>query len=559
MILEERYVRDVAERALARIAVPAGSAVLFEGSIAEGFGNSGSDLDFLVVHDGHDSPPAMPSLLFVDGRRVEVRLRSAAQVTEGFAAVRSAVRRSAGAPPEDLLNRCQRLVGAAVLQGHGLAARLKGEMAPDELAAVLRGWWTHHARRSLRQALACDLLGDRDDAASWARAGLVQVLKAWLADRGETYLEPKWLPAQLHRAVAGEVARRHRQLTMPGCVEDPAGLRACLEFAADLGVGDPAPDPARLRLRVPRGVTTWRIGSRLHVVRSRREVFVLGDDAARVWRLMVSGRRLDELLDSAAAVDDAGELIARFVRYGLLGLHWQGDGPITPRLPLGAPAGPITPPPSSARPVVRLNGGTVPDARAIEFMPIPAARVAGAGVAGRWWRVLVENAAEDLSGALAQQQWGVAEVAARRIALVSARALLSAHGVSPLPPDSEVVTRLGLLPEDCAGLVARVADAAQVCVGSAAQARGVCGELESTVAAVREHCGAARFPSSFASAGSWDDTLAIGFDWLRLGDVLGSDLPIEEARDLLSGGVARRATVTAHASGRTGTEDEEWV
>jgi len=71
----------------------------------------------------------------------------------------------------------------------------------------------------------------------------------------------------------------------------------------------------------------------------------------------------------------------------------------------------------------------------------------------------------------------------------------------------------------------------------------VLNELDALVAAVRSASGSPAFPASFDTARAWDDTLAIGYDWLRLGAYLDADLPIDEARDLLaSGGAQPRPT-----------------
>src|SRR5262245_19412040 len=111
MILSEGYIRDLFAAAAARLELPPGCAVVLEGSIAEGFGNESSDIDFLVIAEQDRDLPGMPTILFVDGRRVEVRFRSVRQVREHTATVLSAAR-SPGRLREDELNRVQRLAGS---------------------------------------------------------------------------------------------------------------------------------------------------------------------------------------------------------------------------------------------------------------------------------------------------------------------------------------------------------------------------------------------------------------------------------------------------------------
>ena len=523
MIISEDRLRDIAAQTLARIDAPPRCALVLEGSIAEGFGNPSSDIDFLLVTDDTVDRPTMPTVLFVDDRRVEVRTRSAAQLAEQFVQVRD------GVLAEDLLNRCQRLLGSYVLQGETLMARLKALLPKAEFADVLALWWAHHARHSLLQAIALDAFGETAEAASWSRSALVQAAKSWLATHGETYLEPKWLSMQFERAGDIFVALRYWEL------DETGGLDDRVAFAAELGV---ALDDGDITVENAPGVTTWPVGERVHVVRDRRDVFALGPDAARVWRSVVFGRTVTETVAGVVGVDRPGELLADFLRLGLLRLEWRGET-VAPRLPLGAPSGPISPPPSDIRPPVRLAGAAADGDRAVALLPLPAVRFGAAAMTLMWSNVLIENAREDLRGAVQRGQWRVCELSARRVVLASARSLLSAYGVNPLPPDSDVVRRLCLLPAELRPIRDRAERIDALRVDSASSAAAVLTELEGFVAAVRTAAGAPEFPATFDTARAWDDTLAIGYDWLRLGAYLDADLPLDEARDLLASGGAQ--------------------
>ncbi|GAA1957489.1 hypothetical protein GCM10009754_29520 [Amycolatopsis minnesotensis] len=351
------------------IDAPPGSAVLLEGSIAEGFGNSSSDVDFLFVAPGSGDLPTMPSVLFADGRRVEVRTRSARQVADQFAVVTAAAARGTARVvrlPEDLLNRCQRLLHGFVLEDPGALPELPSKR---EFAAIMTAWWAHRARQAMRYALALSEVDAVEDAAVWAHAALVQGAKSWVAALGETYLEPKWLSLQVDRAGASEPATRYRELESGAGLPARAYVAACGRLLADFGIGGCVPKPGRITLaRVP-GVTTWPVGDRVHVVRDRRDVFVLGDEVARTWRSVVFGR---------APGRDAA--IARFVRLGLVRFSW-GRAPITPSMPLAAASGPVAPPPSPARPVC---GFPVP--RCPMWTPSTWSRCPRPGSARRRWR-----------------------------------------------------------------------------------------------------------------------------------------------------------------------------
>jgi hypothetical protein len=113
--------------------------------------------------------------------------------------------------------------------------------------------------------------------------------------------------------------------------------------------------------------------------------------------------------------------------------------------------------------------------------------------------------------------------------------VFSAHGVTPLPPDVELVNRLKVLPArpDLTEAVARLSS---LTIGGPDDVAAVRTELDSFVALVRRITGAGDFPRSFRSAAAWRTTLDIGFDWLRLGAYMSAALPLDEVRDLLDTG-----------------------
>jgi hypothetical protein len=536
MIVSDEELLRIAEQALAQVAAAPGCAVVLEGSIAEGFGNPSSDIDLLLISDDDGEQPTMPSILFVAGRRVEVRTRTTGQIAAQFEVLRAKAGRRLPALHEDLLNRCQRLLGSHVLRGEELVAEVKAMLPAGEFAGVMTRWWAHYARQSARQAVALGLLGQHEEAAAWARPALTQAAKAWAAGRGETYLEPKWLSMQLERIGDEQVAARYWALADDG--SGPEYLDECVRLIADLGVSGCTDAVTMLSLERVANVTTWQTGDRVHVVRDKRDVFALGSAAGRVWRSVVFGRSLPAVLTAGAAcgVAEPGELVADFLRLGLARLAWRDGGTVCPALPLGAPAGPISPPPSQVRPVVRLQGTEVADERAVELVPLPAVRFGATAMNLMWSNVLIENVLEDLSGAVARGQWRVAQHSAYRVLLGCARGLLSSYGVNPLPPDSDVVRRLRLLPDEVEPIRALAAAIDTAVLDSAERAAEIVPELQRLVQLTRAATGSLVFPSSFDSADAWERTLALGYDWLRLGAYLDADLPIDEARDLLASG-----------------------
>src|SRR5262245_21340476 len=95
----------------AQLAQRPADAVFLEGSIAEGFGNERSDVDFVAVFESGLEAPTMPYIVFIDGRRIEVRLLTARRLRRELAQVRNAAasgRKAVARLPWNLLERCQR-------------------------------------------------------------------------------------------------------------------------------------------------------------------------------------------------------------------------------------------------------------------------------------------------------------------------------------------------------------------------------------------------------------------------------------------------------------------
>ncbi|NLG54739.1 MAG: aminopeptidase, partial [Rhodococcus sp.] len=563
--LSSAYLETLLDQVGGVVDLPDYAAVLLEGSIAEGFGNEGSDIDFLVISPGSDSTPTMPTVLFLDGRRVEVRTRSIGQL-------RAQLEQVAAPNPnlnEDVLNRCQRFLRGSLVRGENgstdqsvIVDELRAVLSEDTLREVLASWWSERSVQALRYAIVLDALGASAEARGWLRDGIVQAAKSWLAGEGETYIETKWLPSQFERVGPGSEAMRFWKLSE----RDDAKLEDYLDLAADLGVPRINPDSAQARFaRVP-GVTTWALGSRLHVLRGS-DVFVLSDEAAAAWRSVVFGRPVD------GGCESAEEAAARveFIGLGLVGLCWReavadpselpGPAvPITPALAMCEVVQPYTPIPAPHAPVLSVAGAARSADTAIELCSLPAERFVECAMRLVWSNIVLENAREDLAGALKDEQFRVARVAVHRLIAMSVRVLLSAYGIHPLPADvAPVATVRRLLPRDdrTKEIVSALENAVAAYEGEALTLESakdrqqatndLVGVLDHLVDVVRgivasddaaAHA-AASFPASFDSRVGWRRTLDISYDWLRIGGYLDSDLPIDEAADLLTSGGAQ--------------------
>jgi acyl-CoA synthetase (AMP-forming)/AMP-acid ligase II len=558
--------RQLLARALEAVAIPSDSTVLFEGSLAEGFGNEGSDVDFLVLAPGDEEMPTLPTVLFIDGRRVEVRTRSLAQLRRQLTQVAQADKPTE--LEEDLLNRCQRFLRATVVvAGAPDVVELRALLPYSSFTGLMADWWTSRATQALRFAVALRALGARAEAGGWARDGLLQAMKGWAARRGESYLETKWLPQQLDRIGHDELIDRYRSsgaaafddqarkigdADSSGLDDDRAGMLTeqqtwaqVWELAAELGVPAVVDDPHQvLFARRPR-VTTWAIGGRVHVIRDDRDVLVLSDPAARAWRSVVFRHSVRDVL--ARAESDISAELAEFIRLGLVGLQWRGGELIEPALAMCKPTRPFTPVPSTIAPALGVTGAARGEPIAT-LSALPAIRFTECALNLVWSNIVLENAREDLAGAVKNSQGAVADIAAHRLIAMSVRVVLSAFGIHPLPADvapSETLRRI--LPPHAPRrdeLLARLESAQRVCFSDIIDASGDISAgievLDDFVALVRRIAGDSDsetgFPASFDSREQWRRTLAIGYDWLRIAGYLNTDLPLDEVRDLLASG-----------------------
>jgi hypothetical protein len=528
MILGTDYLKTLLKDALAQVATPEDYGVVLEGSIAEGFGNDSSDIDFLVVVSSSESFPGTPTVLFLDGRKVDVRLRSTREVQADTDELLALLRE--GTPVgADLLNRCQRLRHAVLLSGEEVVEPIRSVLSTEDLQVAVVVHFEHQCRRATRLAVAMLALGRASVAANWARTAVGHAAKFWAAKRGETYLEGRWIFQQLDRVEGGtDIAAAYRAVRPRG--QSPEQLTAyvteAMSFMYECGVDGLDPDPNNVVLDRAPAVTSWQIGSKVHVLRGKADVFALNDDACSIWRKLVFGTPLPAILARAEAAS-AGPLIAEFHALGLVGLRWQ-DGP-----KIDIPATSLAP--SSNRPLLSVAGAVFADTDApVKLLPISARQFAAAGMALSWGNVLVESVRQDAVGAIAGEQWGVFEIVARRMMNHACLAILSAHGVDPLPPPEQACEHLRSLP----GLSDTVIDMVDGLEGVLAtdnrpHAEDLLQRLDQFTALMRDITGTGQFPVSFGGTEAWRETLKGFFDWVRVGAYLDARFPREDLRELL--------------------------
>jgi hypothetical protein len=518
-----------------RIEIPGGSGVALEGSIAERLENPSSDIDFVVIAKDELDFPVIPTILFIGQFRVEVRTRTATEMTRQLMLLANAATggRSAIAQlDEEDLDRCQRFTRAIVVRDEELISRVRQHLPEAVLYEVIADWFLEQARNSLHCALALEALGTIPSAVSWAQSALTEAAKSWLARRGDAYLPKKWLAEQLARTAPGHELTRDILVleTLPRARLEPIEyLNQVFDLLRRLSLPKQDFDKRRLYLAKAKGVTTWQIGQRVHLLRKRSELFALNADAGAAWRSLRFGPRLVALMDDwGQHRTERAALISRLSAIGLVDLCWRGAGRIARRhrticpphfhLPILSPEGMIT------------DRGSSP----VVLCSLPPARFAAAGMSLVYVNMVIENAREDALGAMQAGQWRVFERSAKRMLRFACLGMMCSYGVHPLPPVEEIYETLagaGWAPEDLRDRILEYEQSLLADDGNTASF--ALSLLDEIVSDLRKLTEGSIFPSSFVSPAGWQETLNIGFDWARLGAFLDAQFPLEQARDLI--------------------------
>lgn len=559
MILSDDVISALLRAALAEMPVEADSAIVLEGSLAEGFGNPKSDIDFLVIDDREYDSLLIPILLFAEGRRIEVRVRSRAEIDREVQRVLS--NSALDDVSYDEIDRVQRLAHAHVLRPSAALDQLRADLDEERLQAAVSSWFRRLTTSSIGCASSMLALGQQSEAARWTRTALEQAAKTWLSQQGETYIGGKWVSLQFRRlGKYDEIESRFFELSSAARagLKDDEYITACFELISELLTGDPAAvvvDPQSCKLQRLKAATTWQIGDRLHIVHDG-QVYIPDRVAAQVWRSLDFEKPATAVVTDVPGVpeDVAGHVIAEFHRVGLIGLLWNGR----PTSIRGrTPASTLT-----AQPMLSIRGAEWPDsdAGAVRCLPVSAAQFASAGLGLVWANAEVENSREDALGAIDAAQWRTLESSVRRMMRKASIVILSANGLVARPAagagagslsatdwqrreaDEEACLRLKSLPGLPPDLVSAMIDLeSSGGVTSEDEALRLLTATDEVIARVREITAGSLFPSTFVSPGEWRETLELCYDWIRLGAFVDSAFPLEEAQDVVASRPAARA------------------
>lgn len=533
---DQPELEQLAEKALERLEYEHDQqfCVALEGSLAEGFGNGTSDIDFLIIEAGDHECPKMPTLLFIDGRRVEVRRRSLVQVRRMQAELEESARSAEAAIglEDDFVDRCHRLTNGLWLRGdRSFHETVTSGIRPESLRTVVTTIFRNRALDRAGRLRAAIALGAPGQARrSWYVSCLVAVAKFWVATRGETYVSEKWIGEQLARQADHEPAEALADALQRAVGDDELfDTRILATLAAQSGLAELEEQlTGQVDLRRRPSVTTWPLNDVDHVVADRERIYRLNLSGSEIWRTMRFGVELDATLD--VVEPSTRQFIWSLFEHRLIDVTVAGKAV--------SPHSSTRPTTASAGVWVSMAGSPWPDPPAepaVKELSVTAEQFTTWGLDLMWANIMIENALEDATGAVDEGQWLLVQTSARAMVRHLARALCASHGMVLLPPNDAAVAALRKLSGIDSDLSVRV-EAVEYAAAptDSTSAADLLERAQVCVDLGRRQIGLANFPSSFDSAAGWEATIGSGYDWVRLGAFVDAEFPVDEARDVLA-------------------------
>jgi predicted nucleotidyltransferase len=547
MIYSEDYIRKLLNYALTRVTLPVNSGIIFEGSIAEGFGNAGSDIDFLIITPTDDERPLLPLIVFHEGKRIEVRYRSA-EVLESqsryFLSFLNKPEYKIADIPEDTLDRHQRFLNSLTLHDAPFIKSVKNIISYPDFGKIVSKWFAIRSRNRVRYAIALMALGESAVAKNWAQSGLIEAAKSWVATKGELYIFRKWIYHQFERVGAGEkTIKKFKSLYLDkdNDFTDNEYLDECMNMVRDFGIDDCYGDASNISIKRRKNITTWMLGNEVHVVREKKKVFLLKENAGRIWRTMLFEVPFPEVFSYIEANINAnvkreyiGSIITKLQKIKLVDFLWKGKMTINIGNEFNIP-------PTTRLPLLSYKGITYCEKDGdIILSSIPAEQFAYSGVTLVYTNMIIENILEDFYGAMKNEQWSTCEDRLRIMIRQVCFLILCSYGVTPPPPlrnimDDSIYSLINQ-PDVDPNFISEALSIEPIIINNKEDAQLNLKKIDNFIRRARDLVSANLFPNCFGSEDEWQKALDLAYDWVRMGAYVVSLFPVEEARDLLSTG-----------------------
>lgn len=432
----EEWLSDLALHLLDYCELPLETPVAIVGSVAEGFGNDGSDIDVLLVLDGDGEFVHRQHTSFRQ-RRVEVFARSRKWLKEFGRSLPNIRDPLGGFAMYDQVAHCHAVNGRAVLD------EIRREYCVAWLRKATAAYFEGISRDWFEKAFLLNRMAQHRESVYAAREGARFAAKRWACAQGETYHSVKFLIRQLKRAnldrsILQDV--RRTLTTSPGLCESSVdvflsevgslvvhGLQ--LSGLADtFGAYSLQPDA-----NVVSGLGQCLIGN------DTTTLVVQDGHQAVHSHLSRSGQSV------ASTKADLRPVLGELHKAGIVAIR-VSSGDWSRRCPL-----------SSGSPRIGTRG-------VVQEASVGHYRIGLSQLASAWAALLAsasmrENLKEDAIGAIRTRDWSTVDHALKALAIMDARILVCHRGLFPLPDDNELVSALDTLGwSDVTDLVVRIGD-----------------------------------------------------------------------------------------------------
>lgn len=203
-------INDVVRQALMHFHIPENAEVLLFGSLAEGLGDTLSDVDLLIIHNEAIADPRFRQPTWIGERRVEIYSRSIDSLNQ-FSAVLNAASKediweiiesggeSAILDDLDFYHRLLHAVPIARTK-YDLAKQAQDNLSKDKIIELKVAVESMLCQRNIEfgRAFAAADLKDRSD--RHFQVAKLNLVTAWSASKGETYPSNKFILEKLIRA-----------------------------------------------------------------------------------------------------------------------------------------------------------------------------------------------------------------------------------------------------------------------------------------------------------------------------------------------------------------------
>ncbi len=507
-----------------KVGIPDDAAVLLWGSIAEGLGNTKSDIDLIVVVDGEHAVPKERSMHQVMGRRVELFYRTHQELLAQAHSMET--RAVAGATQIDYqdLHEFQMLANPLILRDRPFLNDVLLQFRSEHAAALGERYYTDHALVSIRRAMADAVLGRTHHALSRARFALLAAAKAYVIARGETYLPAKFLHHQLDRLEGHPFSTAElRGLLDPG--EPPADAGDYVSRVRSLISEIPGFRALRSLQDRPEAVSfdsisAWNLEAKTYLVKADR-IFLLSGEARSLWSEITSRGRLP--IEESRS-EDQRTCLREFFEHGLIrfefdnGMSWSAGRRVLPdrwKAPFVGGLGVLTYPDDPVWQVRELPMGARSFVEAV--LEVYDSQLA------------IDYLWEDFDGALAEGDLYGLRMALLRQTSNVCRLLANAFGISPVPPEDEILAELVTHPDLQASIGNRLQKLDFINVTSVDDAKRHRSEIEAIIERLPSSLQGAWMRRSNESDALWRTITARAFPWMLLAHRLGATVPVRES------------------------------